>query len=119
MDAIGGASKHADKKCHFCGKLGHLVKDCFKKKREAGNQGKKNQGGAKPKKKIKCFNCSREGHIAKECRSKKKDRVRKVDEDSDEDLDEDDIDGMVNKIEDDIPHFYRPAAYGKGRRGQQ
>ena len=44
------------RKCNFCGKVGHLVKDCRKKKA-------KMNGG--------CFSCGETGHMAKDCPKKR------------------------------------------------
>ena len=42
------------RKCHFCGKLGHLERDCRKKKSAPGTNGA-----------MVCFNCKKSGHPAR------------------------------------------------------
>ena len=51
----------SEKKCFFFGKRGHLMKDCYKKKRESAAHN--NQ-----KETRKCFKCGKKGHIAKNCK---------------------------------------------------
>lgn len=46
--------------CHNCGKLGHLAKNCWHKKKERDGR----------KDKRTCFICGKPGHIAKYCRQK-------------------------------------------------
>ena len=52
----GGKGNKEKRKCNFCGKVGHLVKDCRKKKA-------KENGG--------CFSCGETGHRAKDCPKKR------------------------------------------------
>ena len=47
------------KKCDFCGRLGHLEQECRMNKRAALGQTS-----------IKCFNCKKSGHIAATCPNK-------------------------------------------------
>ena len=56
-------------KCFNCNKYGHMVKDCWGKKKEWETR--------------KCFKYNREGHIAKDCKKKQMMKNRKVKEDSD------------------------------------
>ena len=121
IDSISTSKK--DLKCHFCNKKGHLIKDCFKKKKEGGGQRKKEDGG-RSKKDIKCFNCNKKGHVAKECRSsvKKKERIRKIDSDDSEEGDEEDIEGAVNSLSEgacSLPFWQTPVAHGRSHRETQ
>ena len=52
-DAKGQAQRPSIK-CHYCGKLGHIEKECRKKKSDSGNV-------------IQCYNCKKFGHQAKQC----------------------------------------------------
>lgn len=47
------------RKCHFCGKLGHLERDCLKKKSALGTNGA-----------MVCFNCKKCGHPTRNCPEK-------------------------------------------------
>ena len=59
QDCGGNAKRQAQRpsiKCHYCGKLGHIEKECRKKKSDLGNI-------------IQCYNCKKFGHQAKQCPS--------------------------------------------------
>ena len=44
------------RKCHYCGTVGHLIKDCKKRKRKSGE----------------CFHCGEFGHFSKDCPKKQR-----------------------------------------------
>ena len=46
-----------ERKCHYCGKVGHEEEVCFKKTRDEGGR----------QKGIVCFNCRKPGHLARRC----------------------------------------------------
>ena len=46
-----------ERKCHYCGKVGHEEEVCFKKTRDEGGR----------QKGIVCFNCRKPGHPARRC----------------------------------------------------
>ena len=78
IDEIGGQRKET-RKCYHCGKIGHLIKDCRKKKKERKPQDKKKKDG--------CFNCGGRGHYAKDCKKpkqNKKENVQQVEEEEDQ-----------------------------------
>lgn len=58
------------KKCHYCGRLGHVEDKCHQKQRD---RLKRNVKGAKPsvtienKKDVTCFKCGGKGHYANKC----------------------------------------------------
>ena len=69
--------QHSDKKCHTCGRFGHLSKDCWQNKSKSKSKGKdsKGKGGKKGLGKSKgktdkdvCLKCGQRGHWAKNCR---------------------------------------------------
>ena len=57
----------ADVTCHFCKKKGHLMKDCFQKKRQDAL--KEGKPGTKPPGKFqgKCNHCGKSGHKEAAC----------------------------------------------------
>jgi len=46
--------KNGKPKCFNCNKYGHIVKECWSKKKKRETR--------------KCFKCDKEGHIAKNCK---------------------------------------------------
>ena len=71
---IDALQQHGDKKCHTCGRFGHLAKDCWQNKSKSkgkdskGKSGKKGKGKGKGKTdKDVCLKCGQRGHWAKNC----------------------------------------------------
>ena len=69
---IDALQQHSDKKCHTCGRFGHLAKDCWQNKSKS--KGSKGKGGKKGKGKGKgktdkdvCLKCGQRGYWAKNC----------------------------------------------------
>ena len=54
--AVHGNSQ-PERKCHYCGKVGHEEEVCYKKTRDEGGR----------QKGIVCFNCKKPGHPARRC----------------------------------------------------
>ena len=51
------------RKCHTCGEIGHLARNCNKKIMEKGEP-------IMIDKQEKCYNCDKNGHISMNCPSK-------------------------------------------------
>ena len=71
---VDGLQQHSDKKCHTCGRFGHLAKDCWQNKSKSkgkdpkGKGGKKGNGEGKGKTdKDVCLKWGQRGHWAKNC----------------------------------------------------
>ena len=71
---IDALQQHGDKKCHTCGRFGHLAKDCWQNKSKIKGKDSKGKGGLKGKGKGKgktdkdvCLKCGQQGHWAKNC----------------------------------------------------
>ena len=71
---IDALQQHGDKKCHTCGRFGHLAKDCWQNKSKSKGKDPKGKGGKKSKGKGKgktdkdvCLKCRQRGHWAKNC----------------------------------------------------
>jgi hypothetical protein len=60
--------------CNYCGKPGHKAIDCFKRKKEQGENGGNGNGSAKNngknKSEVTCFRCKKKGHKSYECPDK-------------------------------------------------
>nr|XP_039258608.1 terminal uridylyltransferase 4-like [Styela clava] len=52
-----------DRCCRICGKIGHFVKDCPKRRNGRGKKG----DDAKGLKNVECFACGMKGHFKKDC----------------------------------------------------
>ena len=50
---IDALQQHGDKKCHTCGRFGHLAKDCWQNKSKSKGKDSKGKGGKKGKGKGK------------------------------------------------------------------
>ena len=68
------ALQRGDKKCHTCGRFGHLAKVCWQNKSKSKGKDSKGKGGKKGicKGKAKtdkdvCLKCGQRGHWAKNC----------------------------------------------------
>ena len=66
--------QHGEKKCHTCGRFGHLAKDCWQNKSKSKGKDSKGKGGKKGEGKGKgktdkdvCLKCGQRGHWAKNC----------------------------------------------------
>ena len=57
--------KKSNVRCHLCGKIGHMKKDCpdSKKKEKRAYASEKEDW----KKNVICYNCGKKGHFGKEC----------------------------------------------------
>ena len=71
---IDALQQHGDKKCHTCGRFGHLEKDCWQNKSKGKGKDCKGKGGKKGKGKGKgktdkdvCLKCGQRGHWTKNC----------------------------------------------------
>ena len=71
---IDALQQHNDKKCHTCGRFGHLAKDCWQNKGKSKGKDPKGKGGNKGKVKGKgktdkdvCLKCGQRAHWAKNC----------------------------------------------------
>jgi len=62
--------KDGKPKCFNCNKYRHIVKECQSKKKEQETK--------------TCFKCDKEGYIAKDCKGKQTMKKRKVQEESDD-----------------------------------
>ena len=60
---IDALQQHGDKKCHTCGRFGHLAKDCWQNK----SKSKANDSKEKTDKVTSCWKCGQRGHWAKNC----------------------------------------------------
>ena len=76
MYGIGGQSSvKKSVTCFFCGKLGHMAKEC---RSRPGEMPKGNAASSKDVKPIVCFLCNEVGHKSPQCPNKKKEKVKKV-----------------------------------------
>ena len=51
--------------CHYCGKAGHVIRDCRARKREETNR---NGTLTKNTEKLwSCYRCGKPGHVARQC----------------------------------------------------
>ena len=71
---IDALQQQGDKKCHTCGRFGHLAKDCWQNKSKSKGKDSKDKGGKKGKGKGKgktdkdvCLKCGQRRHWAKNC----------------------------------------------------
>ena len=71
---IYALQQHGDKKCHTCGRFGHLAKDCWQNKSKSKGKDSKGKGGKKGKGKGKgktdkdvCLKCGQRFHRTKNC----------------------------------------------------
>ena len=71
---INALQQHGEKKCHTCGRFGHLAKDCWQNKSKSKGKDSKGKGGKKGKGKGKRktdkdvrLKCRQRGHWAKNC----------------------------------------------------
>ena len=49
---IDALQQHSDKKCHTCGRFGHLARDCWQNKSKRKGKDSKGKGGKKGKGKV-------------------------------------------------------------------
>jgi len=62
-------------KCFYCNKVGHVLKDCHRRKRELSRTLVKKAFGRSD---LECYRCGKKGHVKKDC------RVRLSNDDSEE-----------------------------------
>jgi hypothetical protein len=60
--------KQYKKTCGYCGKMGHMAKDCSGKKKD---QEETSKSGKKVVKNMLCYNCRQTGHLSSDCPKKK------------------------------------------------
>ncbi|XP_033352004.1 uncharacterized protein LOC117234672 [Bombus vosnesenskii] len=69
-------------RCHYCGTLGHRIKDCRKKMQNEQQRDARRQEGNRPAapSKAVCYRCKAEGHIAPNCPARRDGRPGPKDE---------------------------------------
>lgn len=57
-----------EKRCHRCGRPGHLMKDCRQREEQTKQSTeRKNESTRKPLKDIECYSCGEKGHYSSRC----------------------------------------------------
>ena len=70
-DGPKGSLLISSKRCHSCGRMGHLAKDCRQGELpKANNGGREGLGNQREKDGPRCYSRQQKGHFAKQCPSK-------------------------------------------------